>query len=132
MAQYVTLIAVGKWENRASLTYVPVNERINGKRYNAFGVPISQAGDPAEVRLTIPVSGRVHGGADEFLLSHVSAPSSEISPTPEARGVFDVEMKRCSALIGKCAQMLPSAFFATICTASLVFASRKTRLMYFC
>ena len=50
MPQYVTMIAVGKWENRASLTYVPVNERVNGKRYNAFGVPISQAGDPAEVR----------------------------------------------------------------------------------
>lgn len=45
------LIALGKWENRASLNYQPVNARLeNGRRYNAFGVPISQAGDPAEVR----------------------------------------------------------------------------------
>lgn len=50
MAQYVTMIAVGKWENRGSLNYVPVNNKIAGKRYNAFGVPIVSAGDPAEVR----------------------------------------------------------------------------------
>lgn len=50
MAQFITLIAVGKWADRAHLAYVPVNNKVNGRRYNAFGVPISQAGDPAEVR----------------------------------------------------------------------------------
>lgn len=50
MAQYVTMIAVGKWDDRANLNYVPCNERVNGKRYNAFGVAIVSAGDTAEVR----------------------------------------------------------------------------------
>lgn len=50
MAQFVTMLAVGKWNDRANLAYVPVNEKINGRRYNAFGVAISAAGDPAETR----------------------------------------------------------------------------------
>jgi hypothetical protein len=50
MARYVTLIAIGKWDNRATLTYVPVNEIINGKRYNAFGVAFNAAGDPRMIR----------------------------------------------------------------------------------
>lgn len=50
MANYVTMIALGKWEDRATLSYVPVNEKLNGRRYNAFGVAIVNAGDPAEVR----------------------------------------------------------------------------------
>ena len=50
MPTTVTTIAVGKWENRKNLEYAPCNERVKGKRYNAFGVQISQAGDPAEVR----------------------------------------------------------------------------------
>lgn len=51
MPQYVTTVGLGRWEDRASLNYQPVNAQLaNGKRYGAFGVPISQAGDPAEVR----------------------------------------------------------------------------------
>ena len=51
MAETIQLIALGRWDNRANLPYQPVNARLaNGKRYNAFGVPISQAGDPAEIR----------------------------------------------------------------------------------
>lgn len=50
MAEHVTLIAVGRWEERNSLSFVPVNEKVNGILYNAFGVPVSAAGDPAAVR----------------------------------------------------------------------------------
>lgn len=46
-----TTIALGIWENRAQLPYLPVNSQLaNGARYNAFGVRISRAGDPAETR----------------------------------------------------------------------------------
>lgn len=46
-----TLIALGKWDDRANLNFVPVNNQLaNGRRYNAFGVQISRAGDPAETR----------------------------------------------------------------------------------
>ena len=49
--EYITLIALGKWADRATLNYQPVNSRLaNGRRYNAFGVPICAAGDPAETR----------------------------------------------------------------------------------
>jgi hypothetical protein len=48
--ELVTMIAVGKWDDRGNLDFVPCNERVNGKRYNAFGVQISAAGDPAAVR----------------------------------------------------------------------------------
>lgn len=50
MANYITTIAVGRWNDRANLSYQPVNNRINGKCYNAFGVEIYRAGDPAETR----------------------------------------------------------------------------------
>ena len=51
MSVIITTIALGKWENRANLNYAPVNNRLaNGQRYNAFGVQISRAGDPAETR----------------------------------------------------------------------------------
>jgi hypothetical protein len=46
-----TTIALGRWENRTSLDYRPVNAILsNGRRYGPFGVPISQAGDTAEIR----------------------------------------------------------------------------------
>ena len=49
--EYIILVALGRWADRANLNYQPVNNRFpNGKRYNAFGVPISAAGDPAETR----------------------------------------------------------------------------------
>lgn len=51
MAQYVTTVALGRWADRDNLNYKPANSRLeDGKRYNAFGVPISRAGDPAELR----------------------------------------------------------------------------------
>lgn len=51
MPNITTTVALGIWDNRASLNYHPVNSRLeNGKRYNAFGVEIFQAGDPAETR----------------------------------------------------------------------------------
>lgn len=51
MAQTIQMIALGKWENRATLNYQPVNSKLaNGRRYNAFGVPIQSPGDPSEVR----------------------------------------------------------------------------------
>lgn len=51
MAVITTTAAIGKWENRKTLDYRPVNDRmVNNKRYNAFGVPIYTAGDPAETR----------------------------------------------------------------------------------
>ena len=51
MAEYVTSIALGTWDERSTLDFQPVNNRLkDGKRYNAFGVAISQAGDPAETR----------------------------------------------------------------------------------
>lgn len=51
MSVITQTIALGKWENRAALDYRPVNAKLaNGRRYNAFGVPIAVAGDPAETR----------------------------------------------------------------------------------
>ena len=51
MATIITTLAVGKWDDRANLNYQPVNNQLsNGRRYNAFGVLISRAGDPAETR----------------------------------------------------------------------------------
>ena len=51
MATTITTVALGKWDDRANLNYAPCNNKLaNGRRYNAFGVPISQAGDPAETR----------------------------------------------------------------------------------
>lgn len=41
MATITTSIARGKWENRASLSYQPVNEPLNGRRYGPFGLPAS-------------------------------------------------------------------------------------------
>lgn len=48
--ELVTMIALGRWGARHILEFVPCNNRVNGKRYNAFGVQIVSAGDPAEVR----------------------------------------------------------------------------------
>jgi hypothetical protein len=45
-----TTVAVGKWENRASLEYFPVNGRINGKRFNAFGIQIDHPNEKVETR----------------------------------------------------------------------------------
>lgn len=51
MPVITTTAAIGKWDNRENLDYRPVNQRMaNGRRYNAFGVPVSSAGDPAETR----------------------------------------------------------------------------------
>lgn len=50
MAVYTTTVAVGKWANRKNLTYVPVNNRINGKTYNAFGVASDRSIDPVQTR----------------------------------------------------------------------------------
>ena len=64
MAQYVTLIAIGKWDDRATLTYVPVNEAINGKRYGAFGVAFNSAGDPNMIRRPY----RMEEGAETYVM----------------------------------------------------------------
>lgn len=50
MAQYVTTVAVGKWNDRANLDYAPVNSKVNGVLYNAFGVRITSAGGTADTR----------------------------------------------------------------------------------
>lgn len=50
MAQIVTMIAVGKWSNRETLNYVPVNTKIDGVLYNAFGMVSNSAYDQAIIR----------------------------------------------------------------------------------
>lgn len=51
MAQTVTTIALGTWDERTALPFIPVNSKFpNGARYNAFGVRIASAGDAAETR----------------------------------------------------------------------------------
>ena len=51
MPEITQMVAVGKWAERATLDYKPVNARLsNGRRYGSFGVPISSPGDPAEIR----------------------------------------------------------------------------------
>ena len=51
MATTISKIAVGKWNDRTNLDYVPVNSVLpNGVRYNAFGVPSTSAVDPGLTR----------------------------------------------------------------------------------
>lgn len=44
------LLAIGKFDNRETLNYQPVNEPINGACYNAFGVKINHPYANAERR----------------------------------------------------------------------------------
>jgi hypothetical protein len=50
MSIYTTRIALGKWDQRESLEYFPANAKVNGQRYNAFGVPITHATEEVEIR----------------------------------------------------------------------------------
>ena len=50
MPVYTTKIAVGKWENRVELEFFPANAKVNGKRYNAFGIPITHSTEESEIR----------------------------------------------------------------------------------
>lgn len=51
MATTISKIAVGKWNDRANLDYVPVNSTLpNGVRYDAFGVPSTSAVEPGLTR----------------------------------------------------------------------------------
>ena len=51
MPTTVSMIALGKWDDRANLNYVPVNSALpNGARYNAFGVSNKSAADPGLTR----------------------------------------------------------------------------------
>lgn len=51
MATTISMIAVGKWNDRANLNFVPVNSALpNGVRYDAFGVPSTSAVEPGLTR----------------------------------------------------------------------------------
>lgn len=82
MAQFITMIAVGKWANRESLQFVPVNNKVNNKRYNAYGVQIVSAGDPAEVRR--PYRMEENGGTTYVMYDDDSFDDVPIYKTVEA------------------------------------------------
>lgn len=51
MSVTIQMVALGRWENRANLNYVPVNSALpNGARYNAFGISSRSATDPGLTR----------------------------------------------------------------------------------
>ncbi len=65
MSVITTMIAVGKWNNKENLNFVPVGERVNGVRYTAYGVPATSAGDPAAERRPYKIEDN---GTDTYIM----------------------------------------------------------------